>query len=32
MPTVMSTLNASDATKWGSNQWVDEGKAIVIPK
>jgi site-specific DNA-cytosine methylase len=30
-PIIMSTLCASDATKWGSNQWVDEGKAIVQP-
>ena len=29
--TVMATLNASDGDKWGSNQWVDEGKAIVQP-
>jgi DNA (cytosine-5)-methyltransferase 1 len=27
----MSTLNATDAEKWGSNQWVDEGKAIIVP-
>jgi len=27
----MSTLCASDATKWGSNQWVDEGKAVLHP-
>jgi DNA (cytosine-5)-methyltransferase 1 len=28
-PIIMSTLCASDATKWGSNQWVDEGKAVL---
>jgi len=26
---VMATLNATDGVKWGSNQWVDEGKAII---
>jgi DNA (cytosine-5)-methyltransferase 1 len=30
-PIIMSTLCASDATKWGSNQWVDEGKAVLHP-
>jgi len=25
------TLNASDGEKWGSNQWVDEGKCIIQP-
>ena len=28
---VMATLNATDGDKWGSNQWVDEGKAILHP-
>ena len=28
-PTVAATLDAHDATKWGSNQWVKQGKAIV---
>ena len=28
---VMATLNASDGEKWGCNQWVDEGKAIIQP-
>jgi len=28
---VMATLNANDGNKWGSNQWVDEGKAILQP-
>ena len=30
-PIVMATLCASDATKWGSNQWVNEGKAVLHP-
>jgi site-specific DNA-cytosine methylase len=25
---VFATLNATDAEKWGSNQWVDEGKIV----
>lgn len=29
VPEVMATLNVGDAQKWGSNQWVNEGKAIV---
>jgi len=28
-PIIVSTLQANDGAKWGSNQWVDEGKAIV---
>lgn len=28
-PQTMATLNATDAAKWGSNQWVSEGKAVV---
>ena len=28
---VMATLNATDGDKWGSNQWVNEGKAILHP-
>jgi DNA (cytosine-5)-methyltransferase 1 len=31
IPDTMATLNASDANKWGSNQWVDEGKALCVP-
>lgn len=31
IPTIFPTLNTHDGTKWGSNQWVDEGKALVIP-
>ena len=30
-PIVMATLCASNATKWGSNQWVNEGKAVLHP-
>jgi len=30
-PVVAPTLQANDGAKWGSNQWVDEGKAIVQP-
>lgn len=26
---IAPTLQAHDGAKWGSNQWVDEGKAIV---
>jgi DNA (cytosine-5)-methyltransferase 1 len=29
IPTTFATICAQDATKWGSNQWVDEGKAII---
>ena len=29
-PELMATLCALDNSKWGSNQWVEEGKAIVI--
>lgn len=28
---VSPTLQAHDGDKWGSNQWVDEGKAVVQP-
>jgi DNA (cytosine-5)-methyltransferase 1 len=28
----MSTLCATDGNKWGANQWVDEGKALVDVK
>jgi site-specific DNA-cytosine methylase len=31
IPELMSTLNANDGCKWGGNQWVDEGKAIITP-
>ena len=31
IPEIMSTLNANDGKKWGSNQWVNEGKAIIQP-
>jgi len=31
IPQVMATINATDAEKWGSNQWVNEGKAILHP-
>ena len=27
----MATLCAKDNEKWGCNQWVDEGKAIICP-
>jgi DNA (cytosine-5)-methyltransferase 1 len=30
-PQTMATLCATDAAKWGSNQWVKEGKAILQP-
>jgi DNA (cytosine-5)-methyltransferase 1 len=30
-PELMTTLCATDADKWGSNQWVKEGKAILSP-
>ena len=29
VPVVYPTLQAADADKWGNNQWVTEGKAIV---
>ena len=29
VPEVAATIDVSDATKWGSNQWVKQGKAIV---
>lgn len=29
IPEIASTLEASDADKWGSNQWVDNGKALI---
>jgi DNA (cytosine-5)-methyltransferase 1 len=29
-PHVMATLCATDADKWGSNQWVNEGKAVLV--
>ena len=28
---VVNTLQAHDASKWGSNQWVSEGKMVVQP-
>ncbi len=28
---VAPTLQANDGAKWGSNQWIDEGKAIIQP-
>jgi DNA (cytosine-5)-methyltransferase 1 len=31
IPQVMATINATDAEKWGSNQWVNEGKALLHP-
>jgi hypothetical protein len=31
LPVVAPTLNASDGEKWGCNQWVNEGKAILQP-
>jgi site-specific DNA-cytosine methylase len=31
-PEIMATLCAKDNEKWGCNQWVNEGKAIVEPK
>jgi DNA (cytosine-5)-methyltransferase 1 len=30
-PEVMATLCATDNEKWGCNQWVNEGKAILHP-
>jgi DNA (cytosine-5)-methyltransferase 1 len=30
-PNTIATLCATDSTKWGSNQWVNEGKAILQP-
>ena len=30
-PHTMATLCATDAAKWGSNQWVKEGKAVLHP-
>ena len=30
-PETVATLCATDAAKWGSNQWVKEGKAILQP-
>lgn len=30
-PNTMATLCATDNAKWGSNQWVKEGKAILHP-
>jgi DNA (cytosine-5)-methyltransferase 1 len=30
-PHTVATLCATDAAKWGSNQWVKEGKAILQP-
>ena len=29
-PELMATLCALDNSKWGCNQWIDEGKAIVV--
>ena len=31
VPVVAPTLQANDGKKWGSNQWVDEGKAVIQP-
>ena len=31
LPIVVGTLQAHDGSKWGSNQWVDEGKAVIQP-
>jgi len=31
LPCVFPTLEANDGKKWGSNQWVNQGKAIVQP-
>jgi DNA (cytosine-5)-methyltransferase 1 len=31
-PELMATLCAKDNEKWGCNQWVNEGKAIIEPK
>jgi DNA (cytosine-5)-methyltransferase 1 len=31
-PEIMATLCAKDNEKWGCNQWVNEGKAIIEPK
>ena len=28
---VAATLDASDGRKWGSNQWINQGKAIIQP-
>ena len=30
-PNLMSTLCAKDNEKWGCNQWVNEGKAVIQP-
>jgi DNA (cytosine-5)-methyltransferase 1 len=30
-PDLMNTLCATDAEKWGSNEWVKEGKAVLQP-
>lgn len=30
IPEVMATLDASDGRKWGCNQWVDQGKVLVV--
>ena len=30
-PDVMATLCATDGDKWGCNQWVNEGKAVLQP-
>jgi DNA (cytosine-5)-methyltransferase 1 len=30
-PVIAPTLQANDGQKWGSNQWVDEGKAVLEP-
>jgi DNA (cytosine-5)-methyltransferase 1 len=31
IPAVAPTLDANEGNKWGSNQWVNQGKAIVQP-
>jgi len=31
LPHVMATLDATDGRKWGSDQWVNQGKAVVQP-
>lgn len=32
IPEVMATLDASDGRKWGCDQWVDQGKALVVAR
>jgi len=31
VPSIAPTLDANDGNKWGSNQWVNQGKAILQP-